>query len=91
MPILLQTVLRGSNSCKIMECYSRLARVDQRVAASYNPEVEFHFRIVNMKKREFKSKGLVSSVWDYPAMMENPVNFQTKIIAENIFDYTKVD
>ena len=91
LEILLQTVLKGSSPHKVVECYSRLARVDQRIAASYNSEVEFHFRIVNMKKRESKSGGLISSVWNYPAMMENPVNFQTKIVAENIFDFTNAD
>ena len=88
---LLQTVLRGNSPRKVVEVYSWLAKVDRRIAASYNPEVDFHFRVVNMRARESRGGGMVSSVWNNPAMMEHPVNFQTKIVAENIFDFTDKD
>ncbi len=88
--IFLKIYLKKAMSFKVVTYYKMLSLLNKEIAILYNAEAELHFKIYNQTKVKSDYIYIASSnLWGLPAVLENPVDFKTKIFSENLFDISK--
>ena len=84
LDILLQAALAIGKGELVLSTYQALAQKDSFRAAFYNLEVGPYVLARNRNSKEFFKRGegnTVSTIWQVPGIIENPVNKKTRRIA----------